>query len=495
MGSSNDEPDRPRLGGEPPGTLRSHGRRTTAPSLTAIQSAVDEAEAAMKAVGARPARNRRRRRDTLRGIPALRGRVRSYVRSVEERAQKTDRKTVIYPVYALRVTIQVLRQWARDRCPQQAASLAFQTVLSVVPLIAVTLAVLRTTNALGEQSALVELIAGNLIPIPQEEISARLLSWSENVTFESLGGVGLVSTVLLAFIMINSLEKVANYIWRAERKRSLAQKFVVFYATATVGPALIGYGFYHAAAAGLTQGVSGFLLSFGTTFGAMWLANYFIPACRVRWKPAVAGAIVGTILFEVSKYAFGFYVTEFALERYAGIYGAVAVAPLWLVWVYYTWLTLLLSYEIAHAAQNLHLLEQVDRRGVMSLENELLHRVNGVVAARIMVAIAQTYSRGDKVTTRRSLETRFDMSPEVLARIIERLREHDLIIEVDGDLRGLLPARPPGQISLASILRAFRGDDVDNDLENGDSRLEKVLTDIEADSLQRTGHLYLDQLV
>ncbi|HUH01372.1 MAG TPA: YhjD/YihY/BrkB family envelope integrity protein, partial [Kofleriaceae bacterium] len=288
---------------------------------------------------------------------------------------------------------------------------------------------------------------------------------------------------------------VANHIWRAERKRSLAQKFVVFYATATVGPALIGYSLYHAAAAGLTRGVSGLLLSFATTFGAMWMANYFIPASRVRWRPAIAGALVGTVLFELSKYAFGFYVTEFALERYAGVYGAVAVAPLWLVWVYYTWLTLLLSFEISHAAQNLHLLEQVERRGVMSLENELLHRVNGVVAARIMVAVSQAYTRGDKVTTRRSLEARFDMSAEVLARIIERLREHDLVIEVDGDTRGLLPARPPGQIALASILRAFRGDDTDLDLDPHGSKLQKVLTDLEADALQRTGHLYLDQLL
>jgi membrane protein len=466
----------------------------------AVDDAVDAGEAAMKALTATlPARRkgdpRRRRRDTLRGIPALRGRVRSYVRSVEERAQKSDRKTVLYPAIALRVSLQVLRQWARDRCPQQASSLAFQTVLSVVPLVAVTLAVLRATNALGEQSALVEFLSSNLIPIPEQEISARLLSWSENVTFESLGGAGLVSTVALAFIMINSLEKVANYIWRAERTRSIAQKFVVFYATATVGPALIGYSLYHAADAGLTKGFSGFLFSFATTFSAMWMANYFIPACRVRWKPAIAGALVGTILFEAAKYAFGLYVTEFALERYAGIYGAVAVAPLWLLWVYYSWLTLLLTFEIAHAVQNLYLLEQVDRRSVMSLENELLHRVNGVVAARVMVAIARAYSRGDKVTTRRALETRFDMSPEVLARIIERLREHDLVIEVDGDTRGVLPARPPNQIALATILRAFRGDDVDLDAEASGSRLEKVLTDIEADALQRTAHLYLDQLV
>jgi membrane protein len=445
---------------------------------------------------------RRKRRDTLPGIPVprarrgFRGSFQRIVKEAENRAAETKRKRVLWPLYALRITIQVFRQWARDRCPQQAASLAFQSVLSIVPVIAVALAVLRSTDSLDAQSSLVDFLASQFIPVSRDEISAKLVAWSENVTFESLGMIGLITTLFLAFLIVNSLERITNHIWRAERKRSLAQKFVIFYATATLGPFLIGAGLYQAGKFGLTEGSSGLSLSFATTFGALFMANYFLPACRVRPVPAFVGALVSTILFEAAKYAFNLYVSDFAFDRYTGVYGAVAVAPLFLLWLYYSWLTLLLGFEIAHAVQNLHLLERIDRRGTMSLENELLRRVNGVVAARVMVAISESYIRGDKVLTRRALERRFDLSDDVVERIAQRLKQADLLLEIEGEHRGFIPARPPQEISLANVLSAFRGDDVVIAVTPGErSRLDKVLVDIEADMLQRTSHLYLDELI
>ena len=440
----------------------------------------------------------RARRDTLRGVEVprgLRGRVRRIVRDVEERAKVTERRRAQIPAYALRITIQVLRQWARDRCPQQAASLAFQTVLSIVPLLAVTLAVLRATGAMNAESMFVEYLSSEFIPISRVEIEHKLYEWSSNVTFETLGLIGLITTVLLAFIMINSLERVVNYIWRSERKRSVAQKFIVFYATATIGPFLIGTSLYQAAKYGLTSGPLGILLSFATAYGALFLANFVLPACPVRWSSAAIGALVSSILFEAAKYLFGAYVTGFAFAKYSGMYGALAVAPLWLLWIYYCWLTLLLGVEVAHAAQNLHLLERADRRGTLSLENELLNRVNGVVAARVMVAIAQSYATGQKVVSRRALETRFDLSSEVLGRITQRLKSRDLIIEVQGDHHGFIPARPPHEISLAQVLRAFRGDDVTaKESSTSPERLSEVLRQLDADTQQKTGAIFLDQL-
>ncbi|HTM22516.1 MAG TPA: YihY family inner membrane protein, partial [Kofleriaceae bacterium] len=426
---------------------------------------------------------------------SLRERVRRIVADVERRAADSTHRRMRWPALAVRITAQVLRQWARDRCPQQAASLAFQTVLSVVPMMAVGLMILRSTGSLGEQSAFVEYLTNTFVPISARTLSQQLLEWSENVTLEALGSAGLISTALLAFIMVNSIEKTANIIWRSERKRSLAQKFVVFYSTATIGPALMATGLYQASEAGLTTGISGALLSFAATFGALFLANYFIPACPVRPSAALAGALVSTILFECSKYGFQLYVSEFAFDRYQGIYGALAVLPLWLVWIYYAWLTMLLGFEVAHAKQNLHLLERIDRRGPMSLENELLHRVNGVMAARVMMAVTEAYLGGKKVMSRRALENRFDLSDEVITRITDRLKENDLIIEVEGDHNGFLPARPPDRITLAEVLAAFRAEDAQPPGGVARSKLDKVLTDLEADAQQKTTKLTLEDLV
>ena len=442
----------------------------------------------------------RRWRSTLsgRGLPptqrSLRRRVAHLVHVAQHRAPPGTRRRVRFSLYVVRLTAQVLRQWARDRCPQQAASLAFQTVLSVVPFLAVCLAAVRATGLMGAESALIDFLSDRFIPVSRVELARTLREWSDNVTFQSLGLVGLVTTVIIAFVMWSSLEQTMNYVWRVERRRSVAQKFVVFYASATIGPLLIGVSLYQAARFGLVESGHGLLISLPASFLALFLANYFIPATRVRVKPALVGAAFTTILFEAAKHLFALYVSQVAFERYSGIYGALAVLPICLIWIYWSWLMLLLGAEVAHAAQNIRLLERSERRGALSLENELLRRVNGPMAARLMVAVADAYLSGQKTFSRLQAADRFDLSPEAVERLTRRLKESDLLLEVDGEHSGFLPARPPGQIKLAEVLAAFRTGD--RDMGSGDlNRIDAVLAEIEAGALARSGEITIDQLI
>jgi YihY family inner membrane protein len=428
-------------------------------------------------------------------LEVIRARFEDMVRDAEARASRSRHRHVRVPAFILRICAQVVRQWARDKCPQQAASLSYQTILSIVPLLGVALAFMRATGAFEAESTFVHLLSQNLIPVSPEEVANYLANLSENVTFETLGIVGLLVSTLLAFIMFNSLEKVFNSIWRAEHQRPLTQKFVVFYATATIGAFLVGTSLYQAARFGLTQGPAGLVISIVTTFLAAFLAIFFLPASRVRLGPAAIGATFCTVLFEGSKHAFNLYVSQFAFANYSGLYGALAVVPLLLVWVYVGWIILLLSAEAAYAAQNLHVLERLDRRAKMSMEGEIVRRVNGVVAARVMCAVSEAYMRGDKVLSRRALADRFDLSDDVVTRITERLKDADLLIEVEGQYSGFLPARPPQEIALADVLAVFRGDDVIVRSTRQGTRLDRVLREIEEEIEVRTRQLSLSELV
>jgi membrane protein len=416
------------------------------------------------------------------------------LRVVEHRAVHSPRRRVRFSLYLVRLAVQVVRQWARDHCPQQAASLAFQTVLSVVPLLALGLAALRTTGLMEEESAFVAFLSSKLIPVSSSDIAARLTEWSDNISFQSLGLVGLVATVIIAFVTWHSLEQILNHIWRAERRRSLPQKFVIFYATITLGPFLLGVSLYQAARFGISEGGSGVLLSVASSYLALFLTNWILPATRVRIGPAAIGAAVTTVLFEVAKHLFALYVSGFAFERYSGIYGALAVVPFWLIWIYWSWLMLLLGAEVAHAAQNIRLLEQSERRGALSLENELLERVNGPMAARIMVAIAAAYQAGTRGLSRQQIADRFDLSADVVDRLVGRLKGADLLVEVDGDFAGLMPSRPPSELSLAGVLAAFRSEDQSSQRLR-QTTLGNLLAEIETDTLSRTSQVSLAQLV
>jgi membrane protein len=475
------------------------GNDPSAHTPAAVPARTESAPPPAVAPAAPPPGPTRRRRDTLRGIAGiaapprgLRARVRHLVGDVL--ARQPRRRRAALAIYALRITVQVVRQWARDRCPQQAASLAFQTTLSIVPAVALSLAVLSATGHLDAESV-VGFLANIFVAVSPEVIAATLVEWTGKITFKTLGLAGLVITLSLSFIMFNTIEQVMNDIWRAERRRPLAQKLVVFYAVVTTLPVVLGASLYQASLVGLTQGIGSILVSLVASTTAAFLTYYVLPTTKVHIRAALAGALVSAVLFEAAKYAFGVYVVHIAFAKYAGIYGQVALAPLLLVWIYYSWLVLLLGSEIAYAAQHLNLLERREQRQRMSLEKELMHRVNGTVAARVMVAVAEAYVSRRKVMSRRALADRFDVSDEVIDRIAQRLKDRDLLIEVEGEFAGLMPARPPADIRLSDVMAAFRGDDVlDHAPQVATTKLERVLQAIELATSETTSSLTVEDL-
>jgi membrane protein len=449
--------------------------------------------------GRRDALRRQRQHVSLPAVSENKGRLRrragELVRNMEQRARVSQRRRDRAGVYAFLVARQVGRRWLRDRCFEKAAALAFHTVLSLVPLLAMAVVVLRWSGSMNAESLFVDFVSRELIPVSREVIAENLTTWSDNINLETLGIGGLIAALLFSFMMVNTMEDTVNIIWRSEKRRSMAQKFVVFYASATIGPFLVGTSLFQAAKYGLTEGHSGLLLSVLTSYGALFLANFFLPANKVKVSSAALGALISMLLFELARFGFQLYVTNFAFASYSGIYGTLAVLPLLFVWIFYTWLTFLFGVEVAHVAQNFNLLQVRDRRRPLSLENELLQRVNGVVAARVMLAVSSAYIHGDKVMPRRALEDMFDLSHDVLSRIAERLKRHDLLIEVEGQQHGFLPGRPPSEISLGQVLAAFRGDDITATGEHPRSPLDRVLSDIERTVHERTDALSMADLV
>lgn len=406
------------------------------------------------------------------------------------------RRRAFYPLFALRVLAQVIRQWARDRCPQQAASLAFQSALSIVPLIAIGLALLRATGAFEAQSTLVEVLSKQVLPVSRDEISAQLVAWADNVNFRTAGVAGVVMMLVLSFIMFNSTERIFNDIWRVERRRSLGQKFVVFYAIATIVPALMGVSLLHAARYGLTSGLVGAAGALAATFAALLCANKLLPTRRVEWRAAAIGALLSAVAFEVAKHAFHLYVANVAFQKYSGVYGTLGLLPILLIWIYYSWLVILLGAEVAHSLQNLSDLERLDRRRYQSPELELVEMMNGVVAARLMCAVVDAWNKGKTATARDSLAARFDVSVDIVDRIFRRLKERGLVIEVQGEAEGYLPARPPAQITLAEVFAPFRGADLltASPRSSARTRLDEVIAELELHSRDKLRSVTLEEL-
>jgi membrane protein len=404
------------------------------------------------------------------------------------------KKRVFVPLYALRVLIQVGRQWVRDRCPQQAAALAFQTALGLVPLIAIGLAILRATGGFEVEGALSQYIAQQVLPMSQREISDHLLQWSQNVGIGTSGVFGVLAVVALGFLTASTVEKIWNDIWRAERSRSIGQRFVVFYALITIVPALLGVSLFHLAQFGLTEGVTGALGALAATWLGLTFVNKLLPMTRVEWRAAMIGGLVSAVLFELAKHLFKIYVAEIAFKKYAGIYGTLGLLPIVLLWIYYTWVVVLFGAEVAYAVQHLPELELYDRRA-RRLEHEILDKVNGLVAVRFMCAIVEGWRKGVPYT-REALSRRFHVAPEAAERIMRRLHEKRLLVELDGDPPAFVPGRPPKEISLADVMAPFRGHDVLTPAVRAASQtaVDIALTKLEEDRTKRLRDVTIEEL-
>ncbi|MCA9699080.1 MAG: YihY family inner membrane protein, partial [Myxococcales bacterium] len=266
-----------------------------------------------------------------------------------------------------------------------------------------------------------------------------------------------------------------NEIWRVSRSRSLIAKFTMFYTLASLGPIVI---FYSLAQPVLANVGSWAVTPVVTTSLGLILLNRFLPNQTVRWRAAVIGGLLSAALFEFGKIAFGQYLSMVAINTYEGIYGSLAILPVFVVWAYVSWLIVLLGAETTFVV---HHLSSVAREGYVQPGHRVQRRLlptPGRTAARLMLAIADNYDRGAELRrnapagdedgpeklrsvgmTVDALNERFDIGLAPIVTIADQLERAGLIVALGGD-QGYVPGLPLEQIELARVLHMFDGGDV-----------------------------------
>jgi membrane protein len=391
-------------------------------------------------------------------------------------------------VYLTRLGIRILKQWARDKCPQQAAALAFTTALSLVPVTAIAFTILRSVGSLDAQSQLTELAASQLFP-GMEDITRRIEEFSRNISAGALGGAALFFTLITCYSLYSYVERIFNDIWRVGQRRTLIGKFLTFYAMVTLLPALASVSLYWS---GKLVGASTAMRIFApllVQLVALVLMNKLLPRTNVNWGASIVGALFTAVALEATKFVFLRYAKQILLQSYSGIYGSLGLIPLLLVWIYVSWLFVLLGAEIAFALQNLRVLEAEERR----TRGE--EPINGLLAAQLLAVVAAAHEQSGTGVPKARLVTEFGLTPEVVQQIVDRLKARGLIAEVHGDINGYIPGRAANTISLEDVLGAFRVTDIQ--LADGSTSkvLQSLVADLEETRRQRTQGLTIADLL
>ena len=240
-----------------------------------------------------------------------------------------------------------------DQISMTAGYLAFISLLSVVPLIAVMFSVLKAFPVFDSlKKSIEQFIFSNFVPTSGDQIQVYINGFVDNAT--QMTAVGIIALMVVSLQLIWSIDSTLNRIWKIERRRPLVISFAIYWMVLTLGPVFVGgslavtsYVISIAAMADdYTLGFSAIatsLVPFLISTVGFAMLYMLVPNTQVKFKSAMAGAVVAAALFELSKRVFALYITSF--PSYQVIYGALASIPILFLWVYVSWYVVLLGAE------------------------------------------------------------------------------------------------------------------------------------------------------
>jgi membrane protein len=339
-----------------------------------------------------------------------------------------------------------------------AMSLVYATLLALIPLLALSIMILRLFDIHRVLGPLVLEFFRPLGPTAPQ-LTQRVMDFADHVRgglVGSLGGVLLIWTLLSTLM---KLENSFNFIWHVEKPRGLARRTAEYLALLAVGPLLIAAVLYmsrlaqpgapaHGGVPLLSRALQGAPTLMPYLFiGAMFSALYaFIPNTRVRWWPALAGGLVAGALWA----ALGQIFTRFVIG--AGhmmlVYAGFALVISALVWTYFGWLILLLGARLSFYVQNPTYL----RLGLR--EMRLSGAESEQLALSIMMLVGRYQLTGSTAPTISTLSETMQLPAIAVARMTAALEAGGLVVESAQER--VMPSRDPGQIRLEEILAIAR---------------------------------------
>ena len=345
----------------------------------------------------------------------------------------------------------LITRFREERVTQTAGSLTYTTLLALVPLFTVALAISTAFPVFDEWTAALQLfVLENVLPDTPaiDTVLDQVNSFTRNVG--RLTAIGVAGFALTSVMLMLTVDNALNRIFRVQRRRTIAQNIFMYWAVISLGPLLVGaslsatyMGVRHSVSALQLDLIADLLLDvvpFAITALGLILLYWLIPARRVEWSHAFVGGVLAAIAFELSKRGFAIYLQR--VPTYALIYGAFATIPIFLVWLYLSWLVVLTG---AILTAMLPAFRSKPER----------HRVPGeslADAVGVLSHLARAHRDGRMVPLNH-LAREMRILPDRVEEILERAKALGWAVRTEKD-RWVL-ARDPSTIHLADVYRTF----------------------------------------
>ena len=352
----------------------------------------------------------------------------------------------------------VFNGFFENQCLIRASALTFTTILSIVPFLAVAFSI---SKGFGIQNT--EFVRGLLLRITGErtEVVEKILTYIANTNVKTLGWLGVITLLATVFSMVGTVEKAFNTIWGVRRGRTAWRKFTDFFSVILVCPLIIVLSASFTVslrksdlvkellAVSAIGGLEGLVLQLVPLL-LIWLAftfaYAFIPNTKVQLSSAATGGLLAGILWQSAQW--GYINWQIGVTKYNAIYGSFAQLPLLLVWLYISWVIVLLGAEMGHAKQDLHSFTTrrfLGRTGVVERQK---------VALLMMLAVTRRFLDGLPPYSVEEVARRLSVPPELVGELFGLLSGSGLTVLAENENQHAVAlASNPDCIRLWDVLR------------------------------------------
>jgi len=366
--------------------------------------------------------------------------------------------------HAGRVVDRLLDDIYAGRLNLYAMSLVYTTLLSIVPVLAVSFSVLK---AFGVHNQLEPTLLTFLAPLGAKgiEITQQVITFVDNIKVGVLGALGLGFLIYTVISLMQKVEEAFNYIWRTRGERSLSRRFSDYLSVILVGPVLVFTAMgitgsamntgamqwlaTHEPAATLIT-IGSRLVPFLLVVAAFTFVYKLIPYTRVTLRAAFMGALVAGVLWESAGLAFASFIA--ASTRYTAIYSSFAIGILAIIWMYLAWLILLVGCRIAFYQQH------PEHLWLRETDTAMSPRQVEALALRAMIHVGKHFDDGGGMIDIHALVGATGSTQPMLERVLAGLEAAGLLVPVEHSEPAWVPGAPLARITLADILGAVRGE-------------------------------------
>ncbi|MFG0248098.1 MAG: YhjD/YihY/BrkB family envelope integrity protein [Phycisphaeraceae bacterium JB051] len=439
----------------------------------------------------------------MRIVSQLSTRVRSFIMEPAKESKRTYRYMRFWAMFTWFCT----RELKRDNATQMAAALTYRTMFSLLPMLVLALVILQAFRGLEnyqarfKQSVITFLLPEELLnrdtstgemvianddfvgPLTDEQILAQdaaagesteqsmakarallgdsieqLLDTLEKVDFGKIGWVGLLVFIYAATTLLETAEKSFNAVFNVEQGRPWYQRLSYYLTMIILGPIFIIIGqviqqrlmsvIEEGAWTNWLAGPSVVLAPIMTTWIVLLVMFLLLPHAKVQIRAAAIGSFVAAIFWVGSKELFAIYATKTGATS---LYGALALVPLFLLWVYLTWLIVLFGLEVAYVLQAMKS-QKFQREFTQTRQLEVVH-ANTLMS--MLALIGQAFENGQSVRSEQLVE-QLNVSPRLCRQFIQELEKARWIHKVQGHedgLTGYSLAKPPATILLSDVIK------------------------------------------